>query len=597
MKIGQLIKQAKLNDNNTVYLDKIYPVMPLDETIYTCSYYIDDEEQSVFQESYYCNKIVFTDSKNNKVDILLGKGYLTEFSEEWTNKFITDEPWQGGDGIFSFNITDGKDSFSQKEDVKSLLVFGDTFVGQFDKETEERFEPHLMPNNSLAYLKNNQLEFKLNKGDMGNIKAFYEIPTRYDYKGPIARNLICYDTQNELEGYLSSYNPDSIELVFDLYTERKVTEIEFHNYYNKQSPVLAKRGFKDIIVYGSNDSKSWSKITSTSLQMATSYDFKERVMILKSYRYFKITVNPKNGLGNHNDQSYQEGLFGMNKIIFLNEKQQYKDIEISTNTVMQRERENAWIWLQDGVVVKDNLYFLPLVITGDQTQPEGLQFKVLGISLFKTPIVNEEVKTNQSTAKWAPVFAYDKDSSYYYGAALMANTKQADALNADGYIYIYGYKTTIGLREMIVARVKENNFELFDEWEYFDGEGYSHNILDSKPLLGHVSCEMSVTPLTEGFNKGKYLAVFTYDVNTQYVSIAIGESPVGPFTNPQKVYITKEQEIFKSTTYTYNAKAHPHLSSSKRILVSYNTNTYNFDHNMSNRLIYGPRFIYLNETE
>ena len=88
--------------------------------------------------------------------------------------------------------------------------------------------------------------------------------------------------------------------------------------------------------------------------------------------------------------------------------------------------------------------------------------------------------------------------------------------------------------------------------------------LNLKVCLEHISCEMSVSQLLDGQNKGKYIAVFTYDTNTPYIAYSLGDSLVGPFSDPQKVYHTPEQDIFKSTTYTYNAKAHPHLSKSTR---------------------------------
>jgi hypothetical protein len=154
----------------------------------------------------------------------------------------------------------------------------------------------------------------------------------------------------------------------------------------------------------------------------------------------------------------------------------------------------------------------------------------------------------------------------------------------------------MGLRELVVARVKEDRFEFFDDWRFYNGKDWVTNIFESKGLLEHISCEMSVSQLLDGQNKGKYIAVFTYDTNTPYIAYSLGDSLVGPFSDPQKVYHTPEQDIFKSTTYTYNAKAHPHLSKSTNILVSYNTNTYNFEHNMSNNLIYRPRFIRLIDT-
>lgn len=597
MKKGTILKHVKLNQETTINLDKIYPIQPIDHTLYDVTYYIDDEIQEINFGSYYVNKIVVSSTKEKEVTILLGGGYLTEFSKEWTDRFITEDIWQGGDGIFTFNLDNGNDQFDQEEKPSTLMVFGDSFIGRFDPSTQQRLDPHSMPNNTIAYFNKNQLEFKVNRGESGEIKAFYEVSDDFNYKGPLPNNLESYHLVEELEGFLSAYNPTSIELVFDLHKPRYISHLSVYNYFSTQSVELAKRGMKDLVLYGSNDLETFEVIKEVSLQMATSLDFFEQIRISKEYRYFKFVCDTVNGVGNHNDSSYQEGLFGLNKVKFFDNDRQYIDVSVTSNTFLIKEHLHAWIWLQDGVVIGNHLYFLPLTVTSDHTQPEGLQFKVLGVSLFKTPIKDGLLDTTKSTQKLSPLYATTKESSYFFGAGIMANTLQAGAMNPDGYVYVYGYKTTYGLREMLVARVKAENFEYFDEWTYFDGSSWSRNILDSKPLLQNISCEMSVSPILEGRFKGKYIAVFTYNVDTKHVAFSIGETPFGPFTKAQKVYETKEKEIFKETTYTYNAKAHPHLSNSKRILVSYNTNTYNFEHNMSNRLIYGPRFIYLNEIE
>lgn len=595
MKAGQVIKKVSLDQEREISLDQIYPIKPIDQNLYQVKYYIDDQGQSMMMDVFYANKIVVSSFKEKELEIICGHGYLAQKADEWSELFINDGIWQGGDGIFSFNIKDGLDRFDQDVIKDTLFVFGDSFIGKYDPNTQKRLQPHLMPNNTMAYFKEGKVDFRINRGELGDVNAYYNLPSRYDIKGPIARNLVTYFPQNVLEGYLSAYHPKRVELIFDMYSERHISHIDIYNYFSEESNILAKRGMKDIEIYGSNNNEEWENIKGISLNIANSMTDYNRVEINGDFRYIKIINQAINGEGNYNDDNYQEGLFGLNKVKIFNDKFLYTDIEVSTNSVMRTEFEHGWLWLQDGVVIGDNLYFLPLIVGPDQTQPEGLQFKIMGVNCFKTPIVDGEVKPELSQAKFAPIFAYENESSYFYGAGIMANTKNAGALNPDGYIYIYGYKTTMGLREMIVARVKEERFEYFDEWEFFDGRGYSDHILDSKTLLGHISCEMSVSEIREGNLKGKYIAVFTYDVNTPYVAFAIGDSPVGPFTKAQTIYHTPEQDIYKSTTYTYNAKAHPHLSNSQKILVSYNTNTYNFDHNMSHRLIYRPRFIYLNE--
>jgi hypothetical protein len=45
--------------------------------------------------------------------------------------------------------------------------------------------------------------------------------------------------------------------------------------------------------------------------------------------------------------------------------------------------------------------------------------------------------------------------------------------------------------------------------------------------------------------------------------------------------------------FIYNAKAHPHLSTSEKLLISYNVNTFDFWDHFTNADIYRPRFITL----
>ena len=597
MKKGTLLQTISLEKEAQVRFDQVYPIEPVQVVSGEVSYFIDDENQTMFDNVFYANRIMLKSTQKQVVEIMLGEGYTTEKAGEWNQSFITEDIWQGGDGIFSFNLENGKDCFDQDKQAKTLFVFGDTFVGRYDKQTNQRLDPHLMPNNSLAYLKDKNLSFHLNRGEQGDITGYYHLPEKYDEVGPVIRNIISYHTESNLEGYLSSYYPEKLEILFDFHQVRHITQIDLYNYYSSQSTELSKRGLKKIALHTSLDNQTYQLLETIELKPSQNEADNQVFNLTFESRYLKFVIDTTLGIGNHNDESFKEGLFGLNKVKFYQDDRLLTDIEVKTNSLLHKEQTHAWLWLQDGVVIKDQLYFLPLVVTSDLTQPEGLQFKILGVSMFRTPIKNQEVHPHLSEVKWAPVFAYEGQTSIYFGAGIYSNTENSGALNPDGYIYVYGYKTTYGLREMVVARVKEDRFEYFDEWEYYNGTGYTSHILESAPLLGHISCEMSVSQIKEGRNKGKYMAVFTYDVNTKYVAFAIGDSPVGPFSKPQKIYVTPEQDIFKETTYTYNAKAHPHLSQSKKILVSYNTNTYDFKHNMSHREIYRPRFIYLCETE
>lgn len=551
-------------------------------------YFIDEEEQNSFFNSIYANRLMIESNKDTEIELILGKGYRAIKDQSFEKHFYRHNGWSGGDGIYSFNIDDGNDQFDQNSSKKTLFIFGDTFVGKSNEKTHQRYQPHLMPNNSYAYYEEDIMLFHINQKKDGSIKAFYQMDKTKDVSGTVTTQLIAYDPQNIKNNYLSSYSEDPIEIIFNFYKPRDITHIKISNYYQDEGDMLSKRGIKDIQILGSLDGKHYQLLKKHQLKQSKGYETFETLDINCHVKYIKLV-----GINQYNDETYKEGLLGLNKVKFYCHDKLYRDIEVVSNSIFSIEENHSWIWLQDGVVINDNLYFIPLIVNEDLTQPEGLQFKITGTSLFKTPMKNKKILPEERKQKNAPLMAHDGKSEYVYGAGIMAQTKQSGAKNPDGYIYIYGYKTTMGLRELIVARVQEENFEFFDDWTFYDGQKFCDDILKSAPILQHVSCELSVSHIQNGPFENKYIAVFTYDVNTPYVAIAIGDTPYGPFSKPQKVYKTKEKEIFKHTTYTYNAKAHPHLSKSDDILVSYNTNTYDFDHNMSNCLIYQPRFIRL----
>lgn len=596
MKKGDLIKVVELKKGiNTITLDQIYPLEPFKSKNHNIiTYMIDDE---VMKDGViYANKLMIDAKNPESLELKLGAGYLVEKDDELTNQFISYHAWSGGDGIYSFNMTNGKDGFDQKEELKTLFFFGDTFVGTSDEKTHQRYQPHLMPNNSFGIHEHGKTKFLVNWQEDGSVSGFYKVDPRFDLSGTVPSNITYYDRKEKNVGFVSGINPKSLEIVFDLHTERFISHIDVYNYFSEESDLLSKRGIKNVSIYGSLDGKKYDHIKDTKLGMAKSKDDKEKISIDQSYRYFKWVIPTEKGIGNHNDDYFKEGMYGLSLVKFYNGTQQFRDLYTTSNSVLLKDYEHSWIWLQDGAIVGDYLYTLPMVINSDLNQPEGLQFCVKNVSLYKSKIVDGMPDYKNATMKLAPLLVDSKDSQWLFGAAMTANTVQAGAKDPDGFIYVYGYKTTMGLRELVVARVKEDRFEFFDDWRFYNGKDWVTNIFESKGLLEHISCEMSVSQLLDGQNKGKYIAVFTYDTNTPYIAYSLGDSLVGPFSDPQKVYHTPEQDIFKSTTYTYNAKAHPHLSTSTSILVSYNTNTYNFEHNMSNNLIYRPRFIRLNDT-
>lgn len=607
---GEIIYTGKVPENGILFIDlnKHYPLgKVVCNDLSKIEYMFMEQWETLEKYNDFENETaryvkVFAKS-NSSVEIYLGLGYYAEDMEEYTEEFFKKSKWTGGDGIFSFNINDGNDSFDQS-DAKTLFVFGDTLVGYVSEKDYQRTEPVLMPNNTIAYLEGNdpiemQVEFKINTNKFDSVISYFEPSNCSIYAGTIPTNLLKYDPISDNKFYLSGYDPKQVVLVFDLEMSNYVKEMELSNFFIQDQEIydMSRRGIKQTTIYTSHDGIEYELLKKHTFTRASLDNLSEFVAIEKECRFIKLVVSNEQGIGNHYLKTdNKEVCFAINKVKFHTDKHLLRDVSVNGTSYMSKEKPESWFWLQDGVVIENDLYFLPLLVGIDLTKPEGLQFQVLDVSMIKVPIKNKELDFNNQVQKPTPLCYTTENSQWLFGCAFMSNTVQAGAINPNGYIYIYGYETVKLARRLKVARVKPETFSLFDTWEFYADGIWQDDLLKSSTLLDHISCEMSVTQITTGENKGKYIAVFSYDVNTTYVAYSIGETPVGPFSSPTIVHHSSEKARLGKTAYAYNAKAHPHLSKSNEIIVTYNMNTYSMDHNVECADVYHPRFIKLIDT-
>ena len=88
---------------------------------------------------------------DERIAFVCDTGFAVEPADEWTNLFHRHSGWAGSDGIYSIPFN-GVETQGTAGDTKTLLVFGDTFVGEVDEQTRERSESTVMLNNTLAVL-------------------------------------------------------------------------------------------------------------------------------------------------------------------------------------------------------------------------------------------------------------------------------------------------------------------------------------------------------------------------------------------------------------------------------------------------------------
>ncbi|MEP6926404.1 MAG: DUF4185 domain-containing protein [Ginsengibacter sp.] len=230
-----------------------------------------------------------------------------------------------------------------------------------------------------------------------------------------------------------------------------------------------------------------------------------------------------------------------------------------------------YYWLGDGFfdhATDSTIYIFAYRI---KNVPGGIYpFDDVGLSLIAIPKGSKPPFTNQRQLD-TPFFLKDSNGKgkVVFGISVMPNTAEAGAPHPDGYIYVYGVRGN--KKELLVARILAASFEKLNEWKFWDGAAWNNDINSAAALTEGISNEMSVSLIEDG----RVIATYQLNSNSPDVVVQVGKTPWGPFQPLKKVWTTPE--IYDGIDfYTYNAKAHSHLSKPGELLISYNVNSFNF---------------------
>jgi hypothetical protein len=253
-------------------------------------------------------------------------------------------------------------------------------------------------------------------------------------------------------------------------------------------------------------------------------------------------------------------------------------------------QKGDYYWLGDGFVDQslNNLYIFAYrvrnkaKVNGNKDFP----FEIIGNSIIAIPAGGKPPFKNQRQLE-TPFYKSDTSGGAFrsFGAGILVNIKNAGAPNPDGYVYIYGVQGTN--KQLIAARVKPEDFEDLKKWQYWSGNNWDSQIDSIQPITNEVSNELSVSAI----GNSKYALIFTVNGIGPEIGMRIGESPVGPF-GPKRIIWKSDVKDVDSSLISYNAKAHPAISSPGELLVSYNVNSSKFLQKIKEYPhLYRPRFI------
>ncbi|NQU50418.1 MAG: DUF4185 domain-containing protein [Planctomycetes bacterium] len=245
---------------------------------------------------------------------------------------------------------------------------------------------------------------------------------------------------------------------------------------------------------------------------------------------------------------------------------------------------DEFYWLKDGMIIDGDTH-----IFAGRFSKVPPPFHREGISMITIPkgmVPPFNGHSQVETTLWLDDSPMRGQVSF--GGAIMDNTVEGNAFNPDGFIYVYGIQEDPLNKKALASRVPRDQFTDFAEYRFWDGNNWVADIALAKPMCGRLSNEFSVTPLPNG----KFLMAFQQDTIGREVAVRLGASPVGPWGPIVEVYTCPVPS--NPPVYTYNAKAHPHLSDPGTLLISYNVNSAGsfWDH-FTYADIYRPRFIRL----
>ncbi len=150
---------------------------------------------------------------------------------------------------------------------------------------------------------------------------------------------------------------------------------------------------------------------------------------------------------------------------------------------------------------------------------------------------------------------------------------------ADG-TYVYGVEDAHPGGFAHVARAPNG---VQGPWEYWTGNGWSARAEDSARIAAGVSNQFSVIAAA-----GRFVLVNQAPVFGRQIAVAPAADPWGPFDARTTVFTAPSPGPGR---YAYNATAHPEASSGGRLLVSYNTNSFDPATVRSDADSYRPRFV------
>ncbi len=247
-------------------------------------------------------------------------------------------------------------------------------------------------------------------------------------------------------------------------------------------------------------------------------------------------------------------------------------------SVFTPQDEDEWFWVNGAVRNTDNSVTILLnsfTTSDDSRFAFGKQTALWAVDLL---VWGDEICINN----YRRISAVDPVGS----SRAKETVWGAGMLQHGAWTYIYGSRLPADSlsmeRSLVIARTPTGEVGNSDAWRFYNGKEFVRNNVNARALPLPVSNEFSIQQLWAGC----YVLAFADGYGP--VGLSFSGTPIGPWSTPRHVWKPVEAT---DSVYTYNAKAHPALSDTRGLLISYNVNSYDVHESLVNADIYRPRFV------
>ncbi len=217
-----------------------------------------------------------------------------------------------------------------------------------------------------------------------------------------------------------------------------------------------------------------------------------------------------------------------------------------------------WYWPGDGWVDGDQLKVFASEFFQAEEGMWGFQFKETALITYSLPNL-EELSIDS--------IPYSQALGIHYGHAVC---------DTDDFVYVYGLHEG----KPHVARIDSNG-----TWTFYDGSYWNSEAKSSLPMA-----DISGSEQFSVFEyENRFIMIMQEGSLSRKVFSYMADTPFGPWRN-QKLLFETPIPYENDQLFTYNALAHPQFMQDDKLLISYNTNSFELQDHFENAGIYRPRF-------